>query len=145
MALGYRIWYEPAAEVVHVHEETARQVFNRYRREAMALRRIFPEERFHLWDFLRLYAGNVASDAYHAARDRTLARSAIGIITFRLMQFWGTYRGFGRRGPVTSRLKQTFYYPRSRRRASHEAGSAASRRPIEYTGRSGKKDVERVD
>jgi rhamnosyltransferase len=136
MALGCRLYYEPAAEVVHVHEETSRQVFNRYRREAIALRRIFPEERFHLWDFLRLYGGNVLSDLYHASRDRTLLRGAVGILAFRLMQFWGTYRGFARRGPVTSHLKQTFYYPRSRRRAGRQATRASSRQPVTYPGTS---------
>ena len=30
---------------------------------------------------------------------------------FRLMQLWGTYRGFAQREPVSSALKQKFYYP----------------------------------
>jgi len=32
------------------------------------------------------------------------------------MQFWGTYRGVAQWGPVTSQLKQTFYYPHHERR-----------------------------
>ncbi len=145
MTLGYRICYEPAAQVVHVHEEIPRRLFNRYRREAMALKRIFPEERFHLLDFLRLFTGNVASDLYHAAHDRTLMRSATGILTFRLMQFWGTYRGFARRGPVTSRLKQTFYYPRPRNRSAGDRSGVAPQQRIEYVGKNGKKESERTD
>ena len=54
--------YAAYAEVVHVHNETYSQVYNRYRREAMALKRIRPEEHFRLLDFLRLYLSNVASD-----------------------------------------------------------------------------------
>jgi hypothetical protein len=27
------------------------------------------------------------------------------------MQFWGTYQGFRESGSLTSKLKQTFYYP----------------------------------
>ena len=145
MALGYRIFYEPAAEVAHVHEETPRRLFNRYRREAIALRRILPEERFHLWDFLRLFGGNVASDLYHATHERTLVRSSASILTFRLMQFWGTYRGFARRGPVTGRLKQTFYYPRSRSRRSDEDMRVTPRQRIEYDSGDGKKESEGTD
>jgi rhamnosyltransferase len=145
LALGHRICYEPAAEVVPVHEETSRQVFNRYRREAIALHRISPEERFHLGDFVRLYAGNVLSDLYHASRDRVLFRSAAGILAFRLMQFWGTYRGFARRAPVTSHLKETFYYPRSRRRVGHAVERGAPQPPVSYPGANRSEGVKRVD
>jgi len=145
MALGYRVVYEPAAEVVHVHEETPRRVLNRYRREAMALKRIYPEERFRFWDFLRLFTGNVASDLYHAAHDRMLGRSAAAVFLFRLMQFWGTYRGFARRGPLTNQLKQTLYYPRSRRRSSAERNTVLLRRPIQYASREGKNGHQRPE
>ena len=115
MQLGYRIAYSADAEVVHVHNETSRQTYNRYRREAIALKRIFPEERFHLWDFVRLFVANVFSDYAQARRQGVLRQELMGIPRFRLMQFWGTYRGYAQRGPVTSLLRQTFYYPHSRR------------------------------
>src|SRR5436190_1443308 len=51
---GHRLAYVAEAEVAHVHEETPSRIYNRYRREAMALKNIFPEERFGLRDFLRL-------------------------------------------------------------------------------------------
>src|SRR5690606_13632722 len=50
----YKIAYVAEAEIVHIHNETPRGVYNRYRREAMALRRIYPESNFNLYDFLRL-------------------------------------------------------------------------------------------
>ena len=115
-ARGLKLVYEAAAEVVHLHDETARQVFDRYRREAIAMKSIFPEERFSLGDFVRLFAGNVVSDLYHAHHDRQLVRSFADIVRFRLMQFWGTYRGYAQRGPLSSHLRQRFYYPRSRQR-----------------------------
>ncbi len=117
--------YEPAAEVVHVHEETAARLFNRYRREAIALKDIFPEERFSLWDFCRLFSGNVASDLYHARMKASSCGAPASVFVFRLMQFWGTYRGFARHGAVTSRLRRTFYYPRSRGRVPSEPDRAA--------------------
>ncbi len=132
MGLGYRIVYEPAAEVVHVHEETAARLYNRYRREAIALKGIFPEERFGLWDLLRLFAGNVASDLYHATGEGVLVRRAGSVLMFRLIQFWGTYRGFARRGPVTNRLRQTFYYPRLRARIGPDPEPSRAQDRIEY-------------
>ena len=134
-ARGHRIVYEATAEVVHVHEETARQVLNRYRREGIAMRTLFPEERFSFAEFVRLFIGNVWSDLYHARHDRRLARSFVDVVQFRLMQFWGTYRGFAQQGPLPSQLRARFYYPRTRHRVRAEREGDASRRGIEYAGR----------
>lgn len=133
-ARGHRIVYEAAAEVVHVHEETARQVLNRYRREAIAMRTLFPEERFSFAEFVRLFIGNVWSDLYHARHDRRLVRSFVDVVQFRLVQFWGTYRGYSQRGPVPSQLRARFYYPRTRRRVGTVSENDRSRRSIEYAG-----------
>lgn len=120
---GYAIAYIAEAEIIHVHNEKPRQVFNRYRREAMAFKRIFPQEHFGLWDAMRLFVSNAASDVWHAARQGSLWRHAGSIVSFRWNQFWGTYQGYRSSGPLTVQLRQTFYYPNglrlteSRRRA----------------------------
>lgn len=113
MADGQAIAYCAEAEIVHVHNETPAGVYNRYRREAMAFKRIFPQERFGLWDFCRLFLSNAASDYWHAARQKALASNLGSILWFRWMQFWGTYQGYRRAGPLTWQLRQTFYYPRT--------------------------------
>jgi len=59
---GQAVTYVPEAEVIHLHQETPRGVYNRYRREGMAFKQIYPQEHFRLWDFLRLFSGNAASD-----------------------------------------------------------------------------------
>jgi cellulose synthase/poly-beta-1,6-N-acetylglucosamine synthase-like glycosyltransferase len=111
MSQGYHISYAAEAEIVHVHEETPHGIYNRYRREAMAFKQIFPHERFRLVDFFRLAATNIGSDLWHAAREKELRRSLGSIFWFRLMQFWGTYQGYRHTGPLTWHLRQTFYYP----------------------------------
>jgi hypothetical protein len=111
LAQGYGISYLAEAEVVHIHNETPQAVYNRYRREAMAFKRIFPEEHFHFTTFMRLFASNAVSDAWHAAHNRSFSRSFRSILWFRWMQFWGTYQGYRQSGPLTWRLRQTFYYP----------------------------------
>lgn len=108
---GYHIAYIAEAEVIHVHNETPRAVYNRYKREAMAFKRIFPQEQFHLFDFLRLVSSNIASDLFHAIKLKTLWSNFHSIFWFRWMQFWGTYQGYRQSGPLTEKLRQTFYYP----------------------------------
>jgi glycosyltransferase involved in cell wall biosynthesis len=112
MGLGYAISYVAEAEIIHVHNETPMRVYNRYRREAMAFKRIFPQERFHWWDLLRAFSTNAASDLVHAARQGQLSHALLDILWFRWMQFYGTYQGYRQSGPLTWRLRQTFYYPR---------------------------------
>ncbi|MCX6022239.1 MAG: glycosyltransferase family 2 protein [Chloroflexi bacterium] len=128
MELGYYLAYSAEAEIIHVHNESADRVYNRYRREAVALKRIFPDEHFSLWDFVRLASGNIVSDFYHALSDGEDWRTLWSVALFRSTQFWGTYQGFAQRGPVTSSLKQTFYYPHSLNRPA--SGEAPARRAL---------------
>ena len=69
---GLRVAYQGEAGVVHVHDESWRQVLNRYRREAMALKKIAPDEHFGLADFVGCLASNVFSDLRHAHREARL-------------------------------------------------------------------------
>lgn len=108
---GYGVAYVAEAEVVHVHQETWRGIYNRYRREGMAFKQIYPQEHFRFTDFVRLWVSNVWSDWRAAAAEGLLGREWANIVRFRLMQFWGTYQGYRQSGPLTWQLKQTFYYP----------------------------------
>jgi len=132
MGRGARVSYAADAEVVHVHDETLRHICNRYRREAIAHRAIFPRQRFGLLDFARLFVRNTVSDCYHAGHDGVLLGNTWSILSFRLMQFWGTYRGFAREEPVTYQLKQKFYYPNALRKPRRAVEVEPSRR-IDYT------------
>ncbi|MGH2607341.1 MAG: glycosyltransferase family 2 protein [Anaerolineales bacterium] len=127
---GHSLAYVAEAEVTHVHEESPRAVYNRYRREAMALRQIHPQTRFRLPDFLRLWVANVVNDWWHALNDRVLHRKVWEIMWFRCLQLWGTYRGFTLSGPLTEELKQTFYYPRGLARPKD--GKERAARPLDY-------------
>lgn len=113
-AQGHAISYVAEAEILHVHSETPRGVFNRYRREAMAFKRIHPESHFSIYDFLRLSTMNIVSDLWHAARERVLWRSLASILWFRIMQFHGTRVGYRESGLLTPQLRETFYYAREK-------------------------------
>jgi glycosyltransferase involved in cell wall biosynthesis len=138
MNSGHKIAYVGDAEIIHVHSEEPRDVYNRYRREAIAMKHIRPHERFHWWDFLRLYLSNSLSDLWYATREGVLIREWWGILWFRFMQLWGTYRGFSYAGQVTNQLIRTFYYPRNRERAGSSSNQLKD--PIDYTIRISEQD-----
>lgn len=135
---GCALSYVAEAEVVHVHEESARQIMRRYMREAIALKRIDPEQSMGLARFLGLFLQNTLSDYGHALRERRPLSDLLDIPRFRLMQFWGAYRGFRRQEAVTEQLKRTFYYPRGFSAAREgEEGPSGGRRRIDYDEGSG--------
>lgn len=114
MQLGHTLVYEPSAEIVHVHNESWQQICNRYRREAIALKDIFPDHHFSWIHFIALLISNSFSDYYHALHDRALFKNLIAIPLFRLMQFWGTYKGHQQKVVLTEQLRQILYYPKKR-------------------------------
>lgn len=130
LEVGHRLVYAPAAEIVHVHEESPGRIYNRYRREAIAFRQIFPHEGFGFRDFARLLWGSIRSDL-RKAREQGRWGRALEIVMFRLMQYGGTLGGFEQHGPVTSELKRKLYFPHTP--DGVEAGSRRSpRRQIPY-------------
>jgi rhamnosyltransferase len=111
---GYLIAYAAEAEVIHVHNETWQGVFNRYRREGMAFKRIYPQEQFTFGNFVRLFTANAMSDYQEMQRQNKPIKTLKEILQFRWAQFWGTYQGYRQSsGPLTWKLKQTFYFPKS--------------------------------
>jgi len=108
---GYSLAYVAEAEVVHQHEETWHQVHKRYKREAIALKQILPESSFTLLDVLRLWLRESLADLNMARQKSVLLKQTLPILTFRLLQYWGTYRGYHYSGKITPQLHQAFYYP----------------------------------
>ena len=111
--IGCYLAYSSEAQVIHVHNETPVQTYNRYRREAIAFKHIFPFEHFYFWDFIRLWIANVFSDYKHALQSKWQKIGLLVIPRFRLMQFLGTYRCYSQHKPLSQQLRRTFYYPNS--------------------------------
>ncbi len=108
---GYEISYASEAEIVHIHDETAQEIFNRYRREAIAHKQIIEDQEFTFVDFVSSFIRNTVSD-YRAAVSLGKFRENIrSIPTFRFLQFAGTYRGFRHNNMVSEQLRKRFYYP----------------------------------
>lgn len=127
---GWGIAYAAEAEIIHIHNETPQSARNRYRREAMAFKRIYPEAHFNAYDFIRMTSGNIFNDLWHATRQGVLLKSFASIFWFRFNQFLGTYQGYRQSLEWNWSLRQTFYYPRGA-----DAAEAPGREvePIRYT------------
>jgi rhamnosyltransferase len=113
LALGFSVAYSADAEVVHVHDETDAQRFNRYKREAIALKRILPDSHFGVFDFIWLYSSNSVLDLMAAAREGVLQHKVWEILRCRWHQFAGTLSGYRFKGPLAKQMKMQFFYPAS--------------------------------
>ena len=111
MTQGKKVVYSAKAEIIHVHNETLKKVYNRYRREAIAFKNIYIHEHFNLKDFFKLFITNVFIDYFHACQDGVFFKNIFSIPAFRLMQFLGTYKGFRQSGCISERLRNRFFYP----------------------------------
>jgi rhamnosyltransferase len=127
---GHVLAYVAEAEIVHVHDESSAQIRDRYRREAIAHRRIYGEQRMSALSALQLAAANIASDYRAAARGGRLRENLADIPRFRIAQFAGTYQGFAQEGPVPALLRQRFFYPDAP--DTSMPGTPRGEQPIDY-------------
>jgi glycosyltransferase involved in cell wall biosynthesis len=126
---GSSIHYVSEAEVIHVHNESTSGIFNRYRREGMAFKQIYPEEKFTRRELIKLFTQNVISDGREAFKDGRFLSTIGTIFRFRWLQFYGTYQGYKQSGPLTWQLKKAFYYPGN---SVQQKSTARKVQPIQY-------------
>jgi len=109
---GGKIAYAAKASVYHLHDETWPQVRRRFEREALALQYIMPEVHVTMLDAVRYFFSAVAIDAWRAVRQKKLFAVLNDVIMYRLMQFWGSYRGNHLHRDISRRRKEAYFYPR---------------------------------
>ncbi|HEY4216046.1 MAG TPA: glycosyltransferase [Gemmatimonadaceae bacterium] len=109
---GLRIGYVADACVYHHHHETWSAVRRRYEREAIALQQLLPDVRISIADFVRYFGSAVMHDLSFAGGPRRAATMFREIVLFRLMQFWGSYRGNHVHRELSRTQKESYFYPR---------------------------------
>lgn len=109
---GYRCAYVAEAPVYHLHSETWLQVRRRFEREAIALQHIMPEVHVSFADFVRYVASAISFDFGAALQQRKLMATAREIVLYRLMQFWGSYRGNHIHRDISRQRKEAYFFPR---------------------------------
>lgn len=108
---GHRLGYVAEAPVYHYHHESWSKVKRRYEREAIALQHIMPEVQVGFRDFLRYVMSAILLDSGTAMQQKRLLRVFPEIVMFRLMQYWGTYRGNQDHRKLSRHRKEQYYYP----------------------------------
>ena len=127
---GYSIAYISDAEIVHVHDETIKQVYNRYQREAIAMKQILPKSRFTLRNMLSMFIRKSLSDLSQAKKERVLFDEGWDILSFRLVQYLGTWQGYRYSGGIDQQLHRQFYYPPGS--LTEKSSETRSVQPIRY-------------
>lgn len=110
-AKGLLVYYEPKASVYHIHTEKWHQVFNRYRREAIAAFRIGlshpPQARTNLFWLV----SNLVQDFFASLPNISWGRLE-EIIRFRYYQWKGSRQGWYRDRDIDlNRDKYTLFFP----------------------------------
>jgi rhamnosyltransferase len=126
---GGKVSYVAEGPVVHVHEETWSTIRNRYRREAIAYRRIMHGRAMPGGQAVGLALTNIASDYWHAAREGMLRTNLLSIPRFRAAQFQGAWEGSRVADRPSEALLRRFYYPTE---FGRQAPPAPPGRKIEY-------------
>lgn len=111
---GYKVGYIASASVLHHHDEPWSTVKRRYEREAIALREIMPEVHLSISDFVRYWFSGVLLDSSIALEQKKLFSKLKEIVLFRLMQFWGSYRGNHEHRQISHKMKESYFYPPSK-------------------------------
>lgn len=96
---GMKIYYNPEACVYHIHEETYAQVYNRYYREALGLKTIYPDSEFNTISFFFKFIDHSISDSMKALKNKALLNNLLSIFCFRYCQFAGmmsAYKNYGK-------------------------------------------------
>ena len=109
---GWKITYNHRASVIHIHEENWHQVYNRYYREAIALRFIDPSVRISFLKFLWLFYRNTCTDLKFSILDKKFVQHFFEILMFRFLQFFAAWRGLQKPEKLNHELIERFYYPK---------------------------------
>jgi rhamnosyltransferase len=112
LAAGWKVAYQAGARVAHIHNEPFAKTRTRYRREAIAHRRLFHDQHVGLFEALSLFLLSSGRDYLAAAARGRLWSNLASIPKFRAAQYLGTWEGFRHRGEVSTELRRRFYYPK---------------------------------
>ena len=109
---GINLGYVAGAPVYHLHNEAWHKVRIRYERESFALQHIMPQIHIGKIDMLRYFLSAVLLDCGSAAQEKMFLNKFVEIVMFRMMQYWGTYRGNHEHRELSRKMKEEYFYPK---------------------------------
>jgi rhamnosyltransferase len=108
---GFRCDYVSAAAVHHIHDESWGQIRRRYERESIALRHIFPELHFHLFDAAKCFFAAVSSDVTAKLGRGSGSGRISEIVRYRFNQFYGSWLGHRSHRELSEKEKYRYFFP----------------------------------
>lgn len=90
--MGYKSVYNAEAEIYHIHTETWKKIRHRFRREAVAMKNMFPKHTMPFLAMINLMIRAIFLDSYNATVKKQF--TYIEIIKYRYNQYLGAYLGF---------------------------------------------------
>ncbi len=106
------ISYVESSIVYHIHDESWMQVKSRYERESIALQKIMPEVTVSLLDALHFALTGIFRDVRIALHQKVLLKELSSIILFRVMQYYGAYKGNHICRKLSYTAKMKYFYPK---------------------------------
>ena len=107
---NYYLSYVSDSVIYHIHNETWNQIRNRYYREAISYSSFHGNEKFDIFDFIKLCYINIVYDIRILLEGSWIIGDIPPILLFRYNQFLGTYKGF-KYTKRNNELRKRFYYP----------------------------------
>jgi D-arabinose 1-dehydrogenase-like Zn-dependent alcohol dehydrogenase len=122
---GYAVVYEPRSCIYHIHDETWKQVYNRFKREAVADVEIGIKNRSDRWHEYRRLPTDILGDVVAAIRQGTFGWQTLSeIVQFRYNQHMGTADGLKSDRNLEAERFEYFYPEANERVVVDESGDS---------------------
>tara|TARA_B100000161_G_scaffold214172_1_gene159112 strand:+ start:2612 stop:4243 length:1632 start_codon:yes stop_codon:yes gene_type:complete len=106
---GMKIGYVAEAKIYHYHNETWKQIKNRFERESFALKDICPEINLKKRDAISYFLKSVLFDIKSSFGN--LNFNLKDIILYRFFQYYGSYKGNKMKNKLSLHTKESYFYP----------------------------------
>ncbi|MBU0573435.1 MAG: glycosyltransferase [Candidatus Margulisbacteria bacterium] len=91
---NYYVYYKADAVMAHVHEESYSQIYNRFKREIIAYRKIFPDHSKNIKKEAISLALTIMRDLYFGLKKKRSANDILSVFPYRLAEFKAMHDAF---------------------------------------------------
>lgn len=109
-----KIYYSHSAVVEHYHVESYPSIRNRFKRECIALKHMYPEIKFNFYEGLTGFIKGVFFDLKLKSKVSLPSSDIISITRYRFNQFYGMYLGLKTTDTSQNLILENYYYPPSK-------------------------------
>lgn len=112
---GYYVYYRADAVICHIHDETYRQIYNRFKRESIAHKTIFPDHPFNARKAFITYLYMIIRDIYFGFSQKKPFKNIMTVFPYRISEYLGWRDGYLHPGNMNEMLRNELYFPRKNR------------------------------